>query len=129
MARGSGAVDPAELHGRIFLTLDARRRLARMVYALASDFGGMISAEYEGTSLDSIRMMAASGAGVAIVPQLYANRQAVHDPEVVARPLALPSASREIARIRAGSEHSTEGDGDLLFPELRKEARRLGLRV
>ncbi|GAB4549661.1 MAG: hydrogen peroxide-inducible genes activator [Ruegeria sp.] len=129
LARGSGAVDPAELHGRIFLTLDARHRLARMVYALASDFGGMISDEYEGTSLDSIRMMAASGAGVAIVPQLYANRQAVHDPEVAVRPLALPSANREIALIRAGSEHSTDGDGDLLLMELRKEARRLGLRV
>ncbi|SEG27783.1 hydrogen peroxide-inducible genes activator [Jhaorihella thermophila] len=127
LARGSGAVDPAELRGRIFLTLDARHRLARMVYALASDCGGMISDEYEGTSLDSILMMAASGAGVAIVPQLYAGRQAVHDPEVVVRPLGLPSARREIALIRNGSERSPNSDGDLLFLALRDEARRLGL--
>ena len=43
-------------------------------YALAAECGGVVSDEYEGTTLDSIVLMAASGVGVAVLPDLYARR-------------------------------------------------------
>jgi LysR family hydrogen peroxide-inducible transcriptional activator len=62
----------SDLHGQTFLTLGPKHRLSQMVAMLASRVGGRVSDEYEGTSLDAIWLMAATGAGIAILPQIYA---------------------------------------------------------
>ncbi|MFG6645568.1 LysR substrate-binding domain-containing protein, partial [Sulfitobacter sp. 1A09149] len=49
------------------------------------------------TSLDSILLMAATGAGVAVLPDLFARRQAIHREEVAVRPLAMADANRGIS--------------------------------
>lgn len=116
------------LAGRLLLTLDNGHRLSRIVYALAAAIGGVVSDEYEGTSLDSIMLMAATGAGVAVIPELFAKRQAAFREEVVIKPLVLDQADRDIALLFRRDEplHS----GHLLLTEtLRRVAAGLGLSV
>lgn len=99
LARDSGPVRPAEIGARLFLTLGSNHRLARMVAALAAEAGGLISEEYEGTSLDAIRSMAATGAGVAILPSLYALDAAKRGPDIVLRRIVSHHARRTIALV------------------------------
>ncbi|MBY6137997.1 LysR family transcriptional regulator [Leisingera daeponensis] len=109
LAAETGPVDGSSLRGRNFLTLDSGHRLSRIVYALASGFGGVVADDYEGTSLDSIRLMAASGAGVAVLPELYTLRQPQGRSEVILRPLVAEGASRDIALLQRAGEESQAG--------------------
>ncbi|MGO4917761.1 hydrogen peroxide-inducible genes activator [Pseudogemmobacter sp. W21_MBD1_M6] len=128
LANAEGAVTALDLHGRQFLTLDPSHRLSRITYALASKCGGIVSDEYEGTSLDSILLMAASGTGVAILPELFAKRQAAFRTEVAIRPLGLENANRDIALLARNTETAASGH-DMLIEELRFAANHLGLSV
>ncbi|MGR3759055.1 LysR substrate-binding domain-containing protein [Roseobacteraceae bacterium NS-SX3] len=127
LAEGRGPVRGACLRGRNFLTLDSGHRLSRIVYALAADCGGVVADDYEGTSLDSIRLMAASGAGVAVLPELYAMQQARTQSEVVIRPLEAPGADRDIALLQRAGEEDLAGTG-LIGTALLEVARGFGLR-
>ena len=60
-------IGPEQLQGQRLLTLDTGHRLARIVYGIAGLSGGIVSDDYEGTSLDSIVLMAATGAGIGIL--------------------------------------------------------------
>lgn len=114
------------LNGQRLLTLDTGHRLARIVYGIAGQNGGIVSNDYEGTSLDSILLMAATGAGVAVLPDLFARRQAVHREEVKVIPLAVPDADRAISLMlpeRATTDEST----DLLMKSLKLAATQFGL--
>lgn len=89
-------VTSSDLAGQRLLTLDTGHRLARIVYGIASQNGAIVSNDYEGTSLDSVLLMAATGAGVAIIPDLFARRQAIHREEVKILPLNVSDADRSI---------------------------------
>jgi LysR family hydrogen peroxide-inducible transcriptional activator len=71
-------------------------------------------------------MMAASGSGVAILPEPYARRQARDSTEVVIRPLALAEATRVIALLQPADSPALPGT-ELLSGALRRELRRVGL--
>ncbi len=64
-------VDPAALAGRTLLSLDTRHHLHRQVAGIATAHGMTLSPDYEGTSLDSLHQMAASGLGLTVLPGLY----------------------------------------------------------
>lgn len=128
LAKAEGPVFAQHLRGRGFLTLDRGHRLSRIVYALASDCGGVVSDEYEGTSLDSLRLMAASGAGVAILPELYARQHLGRNTDVVIRPLGMDQANRKIALIQVSGPDRMAGTTPVL-DALRAEVLRLGLAV
>ncbi len=128
LARDLQSVSASQLQNRLFLTLDQSHRLSRIVYALAAECGGVVSDEYEGTTLDSIVLMAASGVGVAILPDLYARRQGIYRDEVRLRPLAIPNANRDIALLARHSETPVPGQ-KVLSQSLRSVARGLGLSV
>ena len=115
------AITARDLNGRRMLTLDRGHRLARIVFALAASAGGVVSDDYEGTSLDSILLMAATGAGVAVIPELFAKRQAVHRSEVTVRPLEMTEASRTIALMVADDRREDAGT-TLLVKALRDAA-------
>ena len=121
-------VTAADLTGQRLLTLDTGHRLARIVYGLAGLSGGIVSDDYEGTSLDSILLMAATGAGVAVLPDLFARRQAIHREEVVVRPLAMPDAHRGISLMFPGDQ-PVDPSRDLLVTAIRAAARSLSLAV
>lgn len=121
-------VGAADLTGQRLLTLDTGHRLARIVYGLAGQSGGIVSDDYEGTSLDSILLMAATGAGVAVLPDLFARRQAIHREEVSVRPLAMQDASRGIS-LMFPADQPVDPSRDLLVTTIRTAARSLSLAV
>jgi LysR family transcriptional regulator, hydrogen peroxide-inducible genes activator len=123
-----GPATAQDLMGQRLLTLDNSHRLSRIVYALAAQTGGVVTDDYEGTSLDSVLLMAATGSGVAILPELFARRQAIYREEVVVKPLDLPNANRDIALLFR-HEDST-GTGQILLTQaLRDAADKFGLKT
>ncbi len=128
LARDLHGVAAQDLQNRLFLTLDQSHRLSRIVYALAAECGGVVSDEYEGTTLDSIVLMAASGVGVAVLPDLYARRQGIYRDEVRLRPLSIPNANRDIALLSRNTESPLPGQ-TVLTESLRSVARAMGLSV
>jgi LysR family hydrogen peroxide-inducible transcriptional activator len=91
------AVTLADLADRPLLSLSAGYRLADVVEMLAREAGTYVSRNYQGASLDAVRQMAVMGAGVAVLPSLYALAEAVRDPDFVVRRIDHPLAKHEIA--------------------------------
>jgi LysR family hydrogen peroxide-inducible transcriptional activator len=109
-------IEPADLGGQRLLTLDTSHRLARIVYGIAGQSGAIVSDDYEGTSLDSIMLMAATGAGVGILPDLFARRQAIHRSEVRVLPLHIADADRTICLLspRSNATRAAEQLAEIL---------------
>lgn len=82
----------SELSGRSLLTLGPDFHLTHIVDALAREAGARLSEEYRGASLDAIRQMAVSGAGIAVLPSLYALGEAIRDPQFRVRRIDHPEA-------------------------------------
>ncbi len=100
-----------------------------MVSGLAENAGGRVSDEYEGTSLDAIRLMAATGAGIAILPSIYAATEAQRGTDVSLHALSDPAARRDIALIQPQRPDIRPGS-DILVDVLKTEAERiLGLGI
>ncbi len=53
------------------LSLESRHHLHRQVAAICAELGMVLLQDYEGTSLDCIHQMVASGLGLTILPELY----------------------------------------------------------
>ncbi|MFS4579983.1 LysR substrate-binding domain-containing protein [Phaeobacter sp. C3_T13_0] len=121
-------VSGGDLAGQRLLTLDTGHRLARIVYGIAGLSGGLVSDDYEGTSLDSIVLMAATGAGVAVLPDLFVRRQAVHRDEIVVKPLDMDDANRGISLMFPADQPFDEGR-DRLTVAIREAALSLDLAV
>ena len=117
-----------DLSGQRLLTLDTGHRLARIVYGIAGLSGGIVSNDYEGTSLDSILLMAATGAGIAVLPELFARRQAIHRKEVTVRPLQIPDADRAISLLFPSAQRPHNSQ-EALARTLKDAARALGMQV
>ncbi|MEE4350371.1 MAG: hydrogen peroxide-inducible genes activator [Pacificimonas sp.] len=65
------ALGPDELDGHQLLNIDNRHHHARQTAEFAKRTGLEILPDYEGTSLDSLQQMAASGLGLAMLPEIY----------------------------------------------------------
>jgi LysR family transcriptional regulator, hydrogen peroxide-inducible genes activator len=90
-------VSLADLKDRELLGLGQGHRLTIVAEQIASLAGSKLSTEYEGTSLDALRIMATTGAGLAILPGIYATREARRDPELMVRRIDAPEASRSLS--------------------------------
>lgn len=99
LAKTATPISLAELTGRTFLTLGPQHRLSHIVAGLAGQVGGYLSDEYEGTSLDAIRAMAAAGVGVAILPEIYTKTEAQRGTDVQLRRINVARAQRDIALV------------------------------
>lgn len=99
LSEGNGPVSLKELKGRSLLTLGQGHRLNMIIQQIADASGAEVSSEYEGTSLDAIRLMAEMGAGVAILPSLYTLSEARRDRTLNARPIAGDLARRPVSLI------------------------------
>ena len=97
LSSGKGPVTLADLADRPLLSLSEGFSLRDLVARLAARAGTYVSRDYEGASLDAVRQMAVMGAGVAVLPSLYALAEAVRDPEFVVRRLDHPDAVHPIA--------------------------------
>lgn len=97
LSLGHGPVKLSNLSNSPLLSLSAGFSLHDLVEQLAMKAGTYLSRDYEGGSLDAVRQMAVMGAGVAILPSLYALAEAVRDPEFKVRRLDHPDAVHPIA--------------------------------
>jgi LysR family hydrogen peroxide-inducible transcriptional activator len=68
---GRARINEVELVGLPILSIDQRHHYHRQVSQLADQYGMRLAADYEGTSLDTLHQMAASGLGAAVLPDLY----------------------------------------------------------
>lgn len=124
LAASTGPIRLRALRNQTFLTLGTRFRLSHIVSGLAQRAGGRVSDEYEGTSLDAIRLMAASGAGIAVLPQIYAATEARRAADVVLHAIDDPAASRDVALIEPMLREART-ETEVLSEFLRSEATRI----
>lgn len=96
---GGDTVPLAALAGRTLMSLGQGHRLSVIVQKLADVAGARMSTEYEGTSLDALRQMAAMGTGIAVLPSLYALCEARRDTALALRRIDHPLACRDISLI------------------------------
>ena len=89
-------VDRSALRGETVMTLEAGHRLHDTVAALCAETGAILSLDYEGTSLDTLRQMVATGLGLSVLPALYVRSEVARENLVTARPLSDPAPGRDI---------------------------------
>ena len=87
------------LGGETVLALESGHRLREQVRDLAQHLGAKLATDYEGTSLDALRLMVQMGMGLAILPALYIRSEVAKDPGVVVRPLDGVAPVRPIALV------------------------------
>ena len=109
ISKATAPLKLSELTDSPLLTLSTSFRLAEIVERLADAAGTYVSRDYRGASLDAVRQMAVMGAGVAILPSLYALAEAVRDPNFVVRRIDHPDAKHPIALLWRRSS-SVEAD-------------------
>ena len=97
LSQAASPISAADLKGQALLALSPEFTLADVVERLAAEAGAYVSRDYQGGSLDAVRQMAVMGAGIAVLPSLYALAEAVRDPEFVVRRIDHPLAFHEIA--------------------------------
>ena len=110
---GKGPVQLSDLSGREILSVGQSQGLARTVADLAKSADANMSSVFTGTSLDAIRHMAATGAGVAILPAIYALSEARRDEDLVLRPLKHDQAHRRTALIWRATSPMAESFGQM----------------
>ncbi|MEL7114811.1 MAG: hydrogen peroxide-inducible genes activator [Pseudomonadota bacterium] len=92
-------IDPAMLRGETILSLERGHKLFEQVRMICEDYGAEISRDYEGTSLDTLRQMVATGMGISLMPALYIKSEVMHQDLVVARPFRGSPPSRTIGMV------------------------------
>jgi len=80
---GRETVERAELSGQTVLTLGPGYALHQQVADLCDLFGARLHGDYEGNSLDALRLMAGMGMGVTFLPALYVRSEIGQAPEDV----------------------------------------------
>ena len=96
-----------DLAGSGILSLDRRHHYHHQAMEICEDLNAELLRDYKGTSLDSLRQMAGSGIGLAILPELYL-RSEVGGQDMVRRLIVADwSATRSIAAVwRKGAAYS-----------------------
>ncbi len=92
-------VDKAQLEGESILALEPGHQLHEQVKRLAEDLNINLLREYEGTSLDALRQMAAMGIGITFLPALYVASEIRKNSEVVVSRLKGDLIYRQIALV------------------------------
>lgn len=73
------AVDPRELSGESVLALEKGHALHEQVQLICDEFGACLLPDFEGTSLNTLHQMVATGLGLTFLPGLYARSVANQD--------------------------------------------------
>jgi LysR family hydrogen peroxide-inducible transcriptional activator len=104
------------LNGATVLTLGPAYALRQQVAEICETLGARLRSDYEGTSLDALRLMAGMGMGVAFLPALYVRSEIKAEAsDVAVVPLEGPRILRSVGLVmRAGSR-------DLAAPRIARE--------
>lgn len=97
-----------DLRDQRVLTLEQGHQLQEQVVAICEEFGADLAFDLEGTSLDTLSQMVATGAGITFLPGLYVERTVNADSGLMIRDLEGRALSRTIGAV--WRETSTRGD-------------------
>ncbi|MEM7507332.1 MAG: hydrogen peroxide-inducible genes activator [Pseudomonadota bacterium] len=92
-------IDSEHLEGLQVLSLTPLYHLHDQITGLCEEFGAKLLRDYEGTSLDALRIMVGMGMGVTFVPALYAQSEIGPKSEVVVRPIKRRAITRSIGLV------------------------------
>lgn len=99
-----GPLHRGDLAGIQVLSIDPRHHFHQQTRDICSDLGVELLGDYEGTSLDSLCQMCASGLGIAILPELYLRSDVGGKNVIATLPVRDWSATRSIGALwRSGS--------------------------
>jgi LysR family hydrogen peroxide-inducible transcriptional activator len=102
-------IDPAMLRGETILSLEPGHKLYEQVRTICENYGAALSHDYEGTSLDTLRQMVATGIGISLMPALYVKSEVAHQDIIVARRFRGTPPSRTIGMVwRKGTAREAE---------------------
>lgn len=95
------AIERSDLCGETVLTLEPGHRLHDQVRDLCADLecGARLAHEFEGTSLDTLRLMVGMHMGLAFLPALYVRSEVPKDNAVAARRLRSRPPSRIVGLV------------------------------
>jgi len=108
---------PSQLKGLDILSLTPQFHLHDQITQLCNEFGARPLRDYEGTSLDAIRLMVGMGMGAAFLPALYAGSEITARSEVVVKKLSGKTITRSIGlvwRKSAGRAEAYKKIGDVM---------------
>lgn len=110
-------LDPADLRGEPVLTLRSGYLLNDQVRRLCDEHGAHLLQQYEGTSLDALRLMVGMGLGLTFMPALYVHSEIAQRKDVVVRAMTGPPIFRAIGlvwRAEAGGNAAYESIADTI---------------
>jgi LysR family hydrogen peroxide-inducible transcriptional activator len=96
-------VEKRDLEGEDVLALGPGHQLHDVVHALCDEFGARLRFDYEGTSLDMLREMVATGLGVTFMPALYVQSMLARDTSVKRLDLEGRAVYRTIGMVWRGT--------------------------
>ena len=102
---------PSDLQGQAVLTLRSGYHLHDQVRDLCDEHDAQILQQYEGTSLDALRLMVGMGMGLTFMPALYVHSEIAQRRDVIVRALEGPPIYRSIGlawRAQAGRNAAYE---------------------
>lgn len=104
---------PRRIRGQTVIALGPAFGLRQQVIDLCDSLGALLRGDYEGNSLDSIRLMVGMGMGIAFLPALYVRSEiGPDDSDVAIVPLEGPRILRSIGL--ATRKHSADEAAQLV---------------
>jgi len=98
----------SDISGETVLALEPGHLFYEQVADLCREFGAELSHDFEGTSLDTIRLMVGMGMGISFMPTVYVLSEVNKDSQVIARPMKSRPPTRTVGL--AWRRHSARAD-------------------
>ena len=92
-------VTPSMLRGLRILSLNPQFHLHNQINDICKEFGSVLSRDYEGTSLDALRVMVGMDMGAAFLPALYASSEIPARGEVVVKLIKGKTITRSVGLV------------------------------
>lgn len=92
-------IEPSALRGETILSMEPGHRLHDPIAVLCERVGAHHAIDYNGTTLDMLRLMVTAGMGLTLLPALYVRSDVLRETLVVARPFARDAPTREISLV------------------------------
>jgi len=89
-------IERTDLAGQRVLAIERGHHLHDQVVRLCDDFNAFLLRDYEGTSLDTLRLMVGMGVGIAFLPALYVRSEIGNRGEIKVLDLKNPSLYRQM---------------------------------
>jgi LysR family transcriptional regulator, hydrogen peroxide-inducible genes activator len=113
---GAGQLDRRDLAGEKVLAIERGHHLHAQVSDICAEHGAVLLRDYEGTSLDALRLMVGMGLGLAFLPALYVRSEIGGRADLRVLDLARPQLYRQIGM--AWRTTSVHGDEFVALAEL-----------